>query len=508
MQKNGKVLELDALAPIVSSLQAEGKTVVHCHGVFDLMHIGHIRYLEGAKKLGDVLVVTLTPDHYVNKGPHRPVFNQNLRVEAIAALGCVDYVALNRWPTAVETINLLKPNIYAKGAEFKQSGKDLTDAISREEETVKAVGGRLELIEDITFSSSHLLNQYIPVFSKETSDYLTAFTSRYMLNDVLGVLRRAADLKVLVIGESMIDEYQYCETMGKSGKEPILATRYFSTEKFAGGVLAVANHVAAFCDNVTLVSYLGGRDTQQDFINSQLNPAIVPQFFYIDGTPTIVKRRFVEMYPFQKLFEVYVMDNNGKTASYAPQLCKRLEAILPNFDLVIVTDYGHNMITPQVVDVLCDKAKFLAVNTQVNADNYGFNTISKYHRADYICISGTELRLETRSRRKDMKEIMEVVANRLACKNMMITQGNQGCTCFNANEGFFDVPAFTNRIVDRVGAGDSVLAVTSLCVAQQAPMEMVGFIGNAVGAEAVATVGHQKFIEQVPLFRHIETLMK
>lgn len=508
MHCNGKIYTIEELAETTSRLRAENKKVIHCHGVFDLLHIGHIRYLKQASQLGDILVVTLTPDHFVNKGPHRPVFSQDLRVEAIAALDCVDYVAVNEWPTAVETIHRLKPDIYAKGAEFKQNGKDLTNAINLEQEAITNVGGRLELIEDITFSSSHLLNQHVPVFSREVSEYLAGFSTRYTLNDVLGYLKRATNLNVLVIGEAMIDEYQYCETMGKSGKEPILATRYLSTEKFAGGILAVANHVAAFCDNVTLVSYLGGIDTQQDFINSQLNSTINPMFFYVDGVPTLVKRRFVETYPFQKLFEVYVMDNNGKTASYAPQLCKRLESILPLYDVVIVTDYGHNMITPQVVDVLCDKSKFLAVNTQVNADNFGFNTISKYHRADYICISGTELRLEIRSRRKDIKEVTKQVAEKLLCRNAVITQGNQGCVCYSQNEGFFEIPAFTNRIVDRVGAGDSVLAVTSLCAAQSAPMEVVGFIGNAVGAEAVATIGHKKFIEQVPLFRHIETLMK
>lgn len=87
----------------------------------DLLHIGHIRYLEKAKRLGDILVVTVTPDCYVNKGPHRPAFPDLLRAEAIAALDAVDYVAINEWPTAVETLDLLRPDVYAKGAEFRQN---------------------------------------------------------------------------------------------------------------------------------------------------------------------------------------------------------------------------------------------------------------------------------------------------------------------------------------------------------------------------------------------------
>src|SRR4051794_35405598 len=113
-----KIQEIEDLARILDRLRAEGKSTVHCHGVFDLLHIGHIRHLEHAKKYGDILIVTLTADVHVNKGPDRPVFGQDLRAEAIAALGCVDYVAINRWPMAVEIIQLLKPHFYVKGVEY------------------------------------------------------------------------------------------------------------------------------------------------------------------------------------------------------------------------------------------------------------------------------------------------------------------------------------------------------------------------------------------------------
>src|SRR3990172_8805312 len=114
---NEKIKPLDELALIVAELKTAGRQVVHCHGVFDLIHPGHIRHLHSAKTQGDVLVVTVTPDEYVNKGPGRPIFNQRLRVESLAAFACVDYVAINRWPTAVETILLLKPDVFVKGSD-------------------------------------------------------------------------------------------------------------------------------------------------------------------------------------------------------------------------------------------------------------------------------------------------------------------------------------------------------------------------------------------------------
>ena len=115
----------------------EDKSVVLCHGVFDLMHIGHIKYLEDAKKYGDILVVTITPDQHVNKGPNRPVFSQNLRAEALAALQSVDFVAINEWPTAIETINLLAPNFYVKGPDYKNLFEDISGNILLEKNAVE-----------------------------------------------------------------------------------------------------------------------------------------------------------------------------------------------------------------------------------------------------------------------------------------------------------------------------------------------------------------------------------
>ena len=90
------------------------------------------------------MVVTVTKDEYVNKGPGRPIFNQMLRAESIAALACVDYVAINDWPTAVETIRLLRPNFYIKGSDYTQKEDDVTGKIYEEERAVKAVGGVLD----------------------------------------------------------------------------------------------------------------------------------------------------------------------------------------------------------------------------------------------------------------------------------------------------------------------------------------------------------------------------
>ena len=154
-----KILDLDKLAEELSDLKSKGKKIVHCHGCFDMMHPGHIKYFQASKKMGDILVVTVTPDQYVDKGPGRPVFDQYLRTESIAALECVDYVAVNRWPTAENTLRLLVPDYYVKGQEFEKL-QDKTGKIQKEVDVVKEIGGEMMFTHEIVFSSTKILNRY------------------------------------------------------------------------------------------------------------------------------------------------------------------------------------------------------------------------------------------------------------------------------------------------------------------------------------------------------------
>jgi rfaE bifunctional protein nucleotidyltransferase chain/domain len=158
-QRNMKILKIRELVDRIVRHRSEGKTIIHCHGCFDLMHPGHIKYFQAAKTMGDVLVVTISPDRFVDKGPGRPVFDENLRAESIAALECVDYVAINKWPTAEETLRLIRPDIYVKGQEFENL-EDKTGKIQKEAEVIREIGAEIRFTHEIVFSSTKLLKQY------------------------------------------------------------------------------------------------------------------------------------------------------------------------------------------------------------------------------------------------------------------------------------------------------------------------------------------------------------
>ena len=153
---DSKILPFEEAIQTLERTRKQGKRVVLCHGVFDLMHPGHILHFKAARGFGDVLVVTVTPDEFARKAPGRPYFNQRLRMETIASLEYVDYVVLNQWETSIETIRQLKPHVYVKGSDYRDPGQDVTGNIAHEQAAVEAVGGQLVYTDEESFSSSAL----------------------------------------------------------------------------------------------------------------------------------------------------------------------------------------------------------------------------------------------------------------------------------------------------------------------------------------------------------------
>ncbi len=503
-----KIQDLNSLRYVLDRHRLNGDKIVHCHGVFDLLHVGHVKHFAAARKNGNVLVVTITPDRFVNKGPDRPVFPEDLRAEMIAALECVDYVAVNEWPTAAETIKLLRPHFYVKGSDYKNSDEDITGGITREQRACEEVDAGIVFTDEIVFSASKLLNDHFQVLPADAKIFVDSVKSKYPRSTIDECFDRIRRLKVLVIGEPVIDEYHYCQAIGKSGKDPVIAARSLNREIFAGGVLAVANHIADFVPVVDCITLLGGQDTKEDFIRSHLKANVNAKFFYQDNNRTITKIRFVDSAFYTKEFELYDFDDVDISDDLSRSIAGYIEEVASNYDLVVGVDYGHGLFAENVRAALCNNSKHLTLNVQINAGNLGFNLVTKYERADYICISENELLLAYQQKRGDLLQKIRDIASRLGCAKVTITRGASGLVVYEKPDLLLEIPRFSDKVVDRVGAGDAVLAVTSLAVASDMPVDLVGFLGNAAGAIAIGIVGNRSFIEKVPLVKYLHTLLK
>ena len=499
-----KIRAIDTIAAEVVALKRDGRKIVQCHGCFDLLHVGHIKHLQAARRMGDVLVVTVTPDRYVNKGPGRPAFSERLRAEALAALDCVDFVAIDRCPTAVEAIGLIQPDYFVKGQEFETSAP-LPPRLAAEAVAVSAAGGEVRFTYETVFSSTSLLKAHdLP--RGEAAVFLDAFRKRHSVDEVLSRLAALQPLRALVIGEAIVDEYCYAVPVGKSPKEAVITTRQTRAERQAGGALACANHVAGFCDQVDLVTSTGADDADDTFIRAHLRSNVTPHFIVRPGAPTITKRRYMWDPSLVKMFEVVVMDDSPLPARLEGVLVAHLGDTLPRYDIVIVADYGHGFLGSHAATALAD-ARFLAVNTQANASNFGFNLITKYSRLSYACIDEPEIRLAMSDRWTSVPELAERLRDRSGAAAVSVTRGAHGALTCGTDGVRWDVPVLAPAVVDRMGAGDAFLAVTSPCVASGMPLDIVAFLGSAASALAVQVVGNRTPVDPDSVGRLVKALL-
>jgi rfaE bifunctional protein nucleotidyltransferase chain/domain len=503
-----KILTLPELADRVARLKKQGQGVVQSHGVFDLLHPGHIRHFEAARREGDVLVVTITPDRFVNKGPGRPVFNDALRAESIAALGVVDYVAVTEAPTAVDAIRMIKPDVYAKGGDYQAREDDLTRMIFEEERAVVEAGGRITFTDEITFSSSALLNTHFDVYTPEAGEFLRGFRERHSDREIVDLLKSAASLKVLVVGDAIIDEYVFCRAYGMASKSASIAAQFEREEAHAGGAMAIANHIAGFCENVELVTCLGALDSREELIRSSLKPNVVPTLHIRPDAPTTTKRRYVHSFLTTKMFELARFNDEPLPDNIAKLVAADLRERAAAADLVIVADFGHGLLGAEAIEVLTQSARFLALNAQTNAVNHGFNPVTRWPRADYVSIDSEEAHLAYGDRNAPLDDVLEALGLRLGARAFAVTRGQRGASVLGGDGVITNVPVLSDEVVDTTGAGDAFLALTAPCAALGADPEVIGFVGNAAGALAVRIVGNQRSVESVPLFKFITALLK
>lgn len=270
-------------------------------------------------------------------------------------------------------------------------------------------------------------------------------------------LSAVSDFKVLVVGDAIIDEYRYATPIGKSVKDNIISVRFDGmVEEFQGGVWAAANHIRDFCQQVHVLH--GNRITRNV--------------------------RYVEEVYNSKLFTVH---------SYLDRNEEQDGIDVSHYDVVIVTDFGHGTMTDDLIELVTREARFLAVNTQTNSTNFGFNLITRYPRADYVVLDELEARLAAHDRASDIEDVIL----KLQYPKIIVTQGANGATGFDGE--FYRERAIARKVVDTIGAGDAFLAVSSPFAAAGASIKELVTIGNAAGAIKVGIVGHRKYVTKAEM---------
>ena len=266
------------------------------------------------------------------------------------------------------------------------------------------------------------------------------------------------------------------------------SVKFNSKEQFAGGSLAIANHIAGFVKDVTLVTGLGKKESHEEFIRSKLEKHVRSEFFYFKDAPTIVKRRYVNA-DLSRLFEVYFYNDKFDSEHIDKDVCFWLEKNTAKFDVVVVPDFGNGFIFEGMIQKICKHARFLAVNTQVNSGNRGYHSINQYPRADFISLNTPELRIATHDRHDSVENLAKKVIGQLGAKYLAVTLGSEVAFLLNKSpEKIYKTPALSTNVLDRIGAGDSFLSLAGLCLGGNLSSEVALFVGSVAAALDVQVV--------------------
>ena len=504
---NKKLLKLSSLKEL--RIKYKNSKIVLCHGVFDLFHLGHLKHLESAKKFGDILIVSITPDLYVNKGPGRPKFNETERSQILASLELVDFVIINNQPNSLNIIENLSPNFYVKGPDYKNKKDDITKGILLEEKITKKNGGKLIFTKDDTESSSSLLNNYFNEWNDTQHNVIKEIKDKIGVDNVLNIIESFKNLKVLVVGEPIIDTYIFCKPENLSSKSPSISANFLYQENYAGGVLAVAKHLDALGCKVTLMSPHGNENYTKELMKEfQVHKSIKNIHIEHPNIVTPRKTRYITPFMNQRMFEITNLNHESYINTIIPNFENKLIECANKADLVILLDFGHGLWENRRLLVL-DKIKtYIALNVQTNSGNYGYNLFHKHKKYNYLVIDERELRLGMHDRNTDISDLSAFAFKNKIKRPYTVTLGSLGSRYFDKNGKSYTTPTYFTEPVDTTGAGDAFFCITALLQKVNTPSILIPFIGNLYAGLKTKILGNKSAVNKIDLIRSLNTLLK
>lgn len=489
----------------LAAIRKTKKKIILAHGTFDFFHYGHLRHLKKAKKKADILVVSLTADKFIRKGPGRPIYDQNKRAEIMSSLDFVDHVIIVNSFSGIEIIKLLKPNYYSKGIEYKNKKNDFTNKIFKEEKILKKVKGRLFYTNEPVMSSSVLINKFLQSENNLRNNFLNSFKKKNKFNKIYKKFQLIKNKKILIIGDAILDEYVFTQALAKSPKEELISVKENSRKIYLGGILATAKHISNFVNKPTLLTVLGNDVKNNNYIKKDLSKTCKLALFNDNHRLNIIKTRYLD-HSKKKLFQSQEVPFNDIDKKLEKKIINYLEKSLPKFDMVIINDFGHGMLTEKIRRLIEKKSKKLAINVQSNSANLGFNFFNKYKKCNYLTMDEPEARIAIKERFGNINLIKNKILNEINAKTVAITYGKNGTILFT-NKNITSVPALSTNVVDTLGAGDAFFAMSSIYYLVDKNINNVAFIGNVSGAIKIQYLGHEKHINSEIFFPYLKSLL-
>ena len=489
-----KICSLESLLALRSEARAAGRTVVHCHGCFDIVHPGHVHHLEHARSLGDLLIVSVSSDSHVSKGMNRPLIPDDLRARNLAALQAVDVVYVNPYATAVELLEALKPDVFVKGREYEKS---VDPRFAAERDAVIRNGGRVVFTGgEVVYSSTALINSLAKTDAFH-DEKLRRFRERYGLSAaaLANLAHRFRDLKIVVAGDYILDRYHFCEALGIAGEAPVMSLRSLRRTEYDGGAGVVALHLAALGCQPTLVTAMAN-DAHASSAQLRMTAAGVHVRSIANGKATVVKERY--LVEEAKMFRVEEGGPAPLDSTLERRYADELMHAALDADAVIFTDFGYGTLTHGLMERLTPelRSKVGVLSADVSG-NHG--DLMKFRGMDLICPTEREARQNAGDHSSGLGAVMSKVLTKLEARQAIITLGKQGLVTFDHPPGHDSagerlrseyIPALSTHAIDPLGCGDALLATATASLAAGGSLMAGAFLGACAAAIEVRQVGN------------------
>jgi len=466
----------------ISLAVKQGKKISFVSGNFNVVHPGHLRLLKFAYEISDILVVCVLKDG--NPGVYVPL---SLRIDGLRALSIVTHVLVAD-PDYMAVLEAVRPHYVIKGSEFK-------DVDNPELQLVNEYGGKLLFSSgEIAYSSMQLLGMELSGSNKnfiKPFDYIKR--NIIDLDKIKQTINHFKDLKVLVVGDLIVDDYISCDALGMSQEDPTIVVTPVDLKTYIGGAGIVAAHARGLGASVSFCS-VSGHDSTGSFARTYMENHSIDHNVFPDFTrPTTRKQRFRASG--KTLLRVNSLRHHAIDNEMKDKLRQAVYERLKNCDVLLFSDFNYGCLPQDLVDDITIHAQkygvLVAADSQASSQ---MSDISRFKNMDLITPTEREARLAVQDTESGVAYVANILQHKAQSKNTIITLASEGMLVSGYRNGqdYLDrLPALNLYPKDPAGAGDCLFTATSMALRLGLNIWEAAFVGAVAAACQVSRVGNQ-----------------
>ncbi len=461
------------------------------YGHFTTIHAGHIRYLKHAKALGNKLIIALAGDEIVN-GKSKYIFSQTERAGALAQLSLADYILFIEDEKFINIVKKLRPKVIVLGKEFESiQDSKISEALKLHRELdfkVEYHAGEINYASTdlLQGSQSELANERRNLFLETCAK--ESITSEKLVSSIA----TWENAHLLVIGDTIVDQYAACEPLGLSAEAPVVVVKEIKKKDFVGGAAIVASHIRSLGTKCTFLSVTGD-DSLSEVVRRELIRRKIDVHLIKDPSrPTTFKKRYIVEN--QKLFRVSRLEDHKLSKSVEDLIIKNLRSYAPIIDGIVVSDFVYGVMTSKIVkeiNSLSKKYSFMIFGDLQCSSQVG--DITNFKNFSLLCPNEKETRIALKDKETGLEKISQRLIEITKTERLIMKLGAEGFIAYdNLNNEIRSqsFPALSVNPVDVTGAGDSLLAVMAVGLSVKQSMMSTCAIACCMASISVETMGN------------------